>query len=84
MFALDTGLFATLAFKYRDNTENIIYNMLLNDKLSTNFGYVYENDIAQMLKTSGKNLFCHKITYAEGKKYYEIDLSSPTSIRFRQ
>lgn len=53
MFALNTVLFATLAFKECDITENIIYNKLLNDILSTNLGYVYENIIAQMLKTTG-------------------------------
>ncbi len=73
MYCLDTGLFVTLAFKDSDITENIIYNKLLNDKLSTNLGYVYENMIAQMLRTTGKELFYHTIPYAEGKKYYEID-----------
>lgn len=73
MYASDTGLFVTLAFMDNDYTENIIYNKLLNDKLSTNLGYVYENVIAQMLKAAGKNLFYHTIPYAEGKKYYEVD-----------
>lgn len=73
MYASDTGLFVTLAFMDSDYTENSIYNKLLNDKLSTNLGYVYENIIAQMLKAAGKNLFYHTIPYAEGKKYYEID-----------
>lgn len=73
MYTSDTGLFVTLAFMDSEITENVIYEKLLNDKLSTNLGYVYENVIAQMLKTSGKNLFYHTIPYAEGKKYYEID-----------
>ncbi|MGM9803732.1 MAG: ATP-binding protein [Muribaculaceae bacterium] len=73
MYASDTGLFVTLAFKDADSTENVIYNKLLSDKLSTNLGYVYENVIAQILRTSGKNLFYHTIPFAEGKKYYEID-----------
>ena len=77
MYASDTGLFVTLAFKDADITENVIYDKLLNDKLSTNMGYVYENVIAQMLKTTGKNLFYHTIPYAEGKKYYEIDFVIP-------
>ena len=46
---------------------------LLNDKLSTNLGYVYENVIAQMLRTAGKQLFYHTIPFADGKKYYEVD-----------
>lgn len=73
MYTSDTGLFVTLAFMDGDYTENIIYDKLLNDKLSTNLGYVYENVIAQMLKAAGKNLFYHTIPYAEGKKYYEVD-----------
>lgn len=73
MYTSDTGLFVTLAFKDAGITENIIYDKLLNDKLSTNLGYVYENVIAQMLRATGKNLFYHAIPYAEGKKYYEID-----------
>ena len=73
MYASDTGLFVTLAFKDNDVTENVIYEKLLNDKLSTNLGYVYENMVAQMLTATGKNLFYHTIPYAEGKKYYEVD-----------
>ena len=39
MFAGDTGLFVTLAFKDKAFTENIIYERLLSDKLATNLGY---------------------------------------------
>lgn len=73
MYASDTGLFVTLAFKDSDVTENVIYDKLLSDKLSTNLGYVYENVIAQMLRATGRNLFYHTMPYAEGKKYYEVD-----------
>ena len=73
MYASDTGLFVTLAFKDQAITENIIYEKLLSDKLSANLGYVYENVIAQMLRASGKNLFYHTMSYADGKKYYEVD-----------
>ena len=77
MYASDTGLFVTLAFEDSDITQNVIYDKPLNDKLSTNLGYVYENVIAQMLRATGKNLFYHTIPYAEGKKYYEIDFVIP-------
>lgn len=73
MYASDTGLFVTLAFKDKGFTENSIYEKLLNDKLSTNLSYVYENVIAQMLRASGKQLFYHTIPTPDGKKYYEID-----------
>lgn len=55
----------------------MIYDKLLNDKLSTHLGYVYENVIAQVLKSTGKNLFYHALLYAQGKKYYEIDFVIP-------
>lgn len=73
IYASDTGLFVTLAFKDKGFTENSIYEKLLNDKLSTNLGYVYENVIAQMLRASGKQLFYHTIPTPDRKKYYEID-----------
>lgn len=57
MFLSDTGLFVTLAFMDRDYTENEIYRKLLSDKLSTDLGYVYENVVAQMLKSAGNELF---------------------------
>ena len=73
MYASDTGLFVTLAFKDKDITENVICNKLLNDKAYTNMGYVYENIVAQMLRAAGKQLFYHTIPFNNGKKYYEID-----------
>lgn len=73
MYVGDSGLFTTLAFKDEEFTDNAIYNKLLNDKLNTNLGYVYENVIAQMLRTSGKEIYYHTIPFNEGKKYYEID-----------
>lgn len=73
MYVADTGLFITLAFKDKDVTDNDIYNRLLNDKLNTNLGYVYENMIAQMLQATGKELYYHTIPFAGGKKHYEID-----------
>ena len=73
LYASDTGLFVTLAFHDRDFTENVIYEKLLNDKLTTNLGYVYENVIAQMLRAAGRRLFYHTIPMQGGKKHYEID-----------
>ena len=73
IYTSDTGMFVTLAFKNKEFTDNIIYEKLLNDKLSTNLGYVYENVIAQMLRATGKQLFYHTIPFADGKKYYEVD-----------
>lgn len=73
MFVGDTGLFVTLAFKDKAFTENVIYEKLLNDKLSTNLGYLYENVIAQMLTASGNKLFYHTWPTESGKHNYEVD-----------
>ncbi len=72
MFLCDTGLFVTLAFWDKDYTENTIYNKLLSDKLSANLGYVYENLVAQMLRTAGNELYYY--TFPDGSNHnYEID-----------
>lgn len=73
IYASDTGMFVTLAFKDKDFTDNIIYEKLLNDKISANLGYIYENVIAQMLRAAGKQLFYHTMPTVAGKKYYEVD-----------
>ncbi len=72
MFVADTGLFVTLAFWDKSFTENVIYEKLLNDKLTANLGYVYENLAAQMFTASGYRLFYHTWKKDE-KHYYEID-----------
>lgn len=73
MFVGDTGLFITLAFWDNDVTDNIIYQKLLSDKLSSDLGYVYENVVAQMLRASGNRLFYHTWPTESGKHNYEID-----------
>ena len=72
IFCADTGLFVTLAFWDKDHTENVIYQKLLNDKFSTNLGYVYENIIAQVLAAAGNKLFYY--TWPKDETHnYEID-----------
>lgn len=73
LFVADTGLFVTLAFKDKDFTENIIYEKMLSDKLSADLGYIYENAIAQMLKTSGNELFYYTFKRETSNHPYEID-----------
>ena len=88
IFCADTGLFVTLAFWDKDYTENDIYQKLLNDKLSTNLGYIYENMIAQMLAASGNKLFYYSwprdathnyeidFLLSKGSKLYPIEVKS--------
>ena len=73
LFLSDTGLFTTLMFKDRDFTENIIYEKLLNDKLSANLGYLYKNAVAQILTANGDALFYHTFMNESTRRNYEID-----------
>ncbi len=72
LFVSDTGLFVTLAFWDKDFTDNIIYQKLWADKLSTNLGYIYENVIAQMLRASGHELYYHTFQNTSNHNY-EVD-----------
>ena len=73
LFASDTGLFTTLAFKDKDFTDNDIYVRLLNDKLQANLGYMYENMVAQTLATNGHELYYHTFLNEASRHNYEID-----------
>ncbi len=73
IYAGDTGLFTTLAFKDKAFTENSIYEKLLSDSLPANLGYMYENIVAQTLVASGYKLFYHTWPTESGKHFYEVD-----------
>jgi hypothetical protein len=77
MFTCDTGLFITLAFMDKSFTDNIIYKKLLSDKLPTDLGYVYENVVAQELRSAGHNLFYYTFRDKSGdntdERTYEVD-----------
>ena len=73
LFLTDTGLFTTLIFKDKDFTENVIYEKLLNDKLSANLGYLYENVVAQILAANGNNLYYYTFLNEKSRHNYEVD-----------
>ena len=50
-----------------------IYEKLLNDKLGTNLGYLYENVVAQLLHSNGNELFYHTFMNKTSHHNYEID-----------
>ena len=58
----------------RPVTENDIYAKLLSDKLPANLGYLYENLVAQMIASSGRELFYHTWEKNKSTHYYEVDL----------
>lgn len=57
----------------RPVTENDIYAKLLSDKLPANLGYLYENLVAQMIASSGRELFYHTWEKNKSTHYYEVD-----------
>lgn len=73
LYIADTGLFITLMFFDRPETENEIYAKLLSDKLPANLGYLYENLVAQMIAASGRELYYHTWEKEGSTHYYEID-----------
>lgn len=73
LYLSDTGLFVTLMFIDRPVTENDIYAKLLTNKLPANLGFLYENLVAQMIASSGRELFYHTWEKANSTHYYEID-----------
>ena len=73
IYMADTGLFVTMQFKDKDFTENIIYEKLLHNTLSSNLGYLYENVVAQILVSSGNELFYYTFFNETQKRNFEID-----------
>lgn len=45
----------------------------MNDKLSVNLGYLYENVTAQILAANGNELFYHTFVNETTKHNYEVD-----------
>ena len=64
---------AQYRFRDKDFTENIIYEKLLNDKLSANLGYLYKNMAAQILAVNGNELFYYTMMNERTRRNYEID-----------
>lgn len=77
LYCGDTGLFVTLAFWDSAFTDNVIYRKMLNDRLTADLGYVYENAVSQMLAAAGKKLYYHTWPTESGKRNYEVDFLIP-------
>ena len=73
LYMSDTGLFTTMIFMNEPVTGDNIYNRLLSDKLPANLGYLYENAVAQMIASSGRELYYHTWKKNNSTHTYEID-----------
>lgn len=73
LYLSDVGLFTTMLFNDKLSTNGDIYVKLLSDKLDVNLGYLYENAIAQIIKSCDRDLFYCVFKNNETTRYYEID-----------
>ena len=61
------------AFHNDENNMDNIYGKLMSNKLDVNLGYLYENVVAQMIVSSGRELYYHTWNKKDSTHYYEID-----------
>lgn len=66
-------MFVTMMFIDRPSTDNEIYAKLLSDKLPANLGFLYENLVAQIISSTGRELYYHTWEKKGSTHYYEID-----------
>ncbi len=77
MFMGDTGLLVSFILQNSKETPDKMYRALILDNLGINQGMIFENMVAQMLRTNGYELYYHEFTYQaennETAKPYEVD-----------
>ena len=73
MYLSDIGLFTTMIFDASPKTGENIYSKLLSDKLPADLGYLYENVVAQIIASTGRELYYHVWDKPDSTHYYEVD-----------
>lgn len=73
LYLSDIGLFTTMLFNASPQTGENIYSKLLSDKLPADLGYLYENAVAQMIASTGRELYYHTWDKPNSTHYYEVD-----------
>ena len=73
LYLSDTGLFTTMLFNDKSRISENIYSKLLSDNLDANLGYLYEHALAQVIRSSGKELYFHSWRDDGGTHRYEVD-----------
>ncbi len=73
-YLMDTGLLVSQTFMDESYTDNDLYKAVLFNKLNINEGMLMENIVAQVLKTSGHNIYFYsKIDKLKRENNMEID-----------
>ena len=73
LYLSDVGLFTTMIFEASPDTGDNIYSRLLNDKLSADLGYLYENVAAQIIASTNRIPYYHTWEKEGSTHYYEVD-----------
>ena len=81
LYLSDTGLFISLLFNDNNKIYNDIYSRMLGDKLPINFGFIYENLVAQIITSFGYNLYFHTWQKENNSHHYEIDFLLPSKTK---
>ncbi|MCR5457778.1 MAG: AAA family ATPase [Clostridiales bacterium] len=73
LYLSDIGLFTTMIFNDKSIISENIYSKLIGDKLDSNLGYLYENAIAQIIKSHNRELYYHFWRENNKTHPYEVD-----------
>lgn len=74
----DTGLLVTMSFRDKSYQDNDLYQAVLLDKMSVNEGMLVENVVAQIFRSSGRDLYFYSRTDPENRaNTMEIDFLIP-------
>ena len=73
LYLSDVGLFTTMIFDSASKTDENIYIKLLSDTLPADLGYLYENMAAQIINSTGCELYYHTWQKENSTHSYEVD-----------
>lgn len=73
LYMADTGLFVTMMLSAGGEAGDALYARLLGDSLPANLGFLYENAVAQVLASAGRDLLYHTWTPAGKTHAREVD-----------
>lgn len=73
LYMADTGLLIAMAFSEKDIHQGQLYKKLMFDKLEVNKGMLVENIVAQMLRSTGNELYFYSNPSRTAEDRMEID-----------
>ena len=82
MYMGDTGLLISLILNVEKENANTLYKAIISGDLSINEGIIFENMVAQMLRTNNHQLYFHEFYTKASTKKYEIDFLLVKGKRF--